>query len=210
MYRQTLKGYRNLSEQEIDRTIAVSQGREKMTADLIGRLSSHAIEQGIAVASHDDDSTSKVDLIRSLGASISEFPVALEIALHARSVGMHTVAGAPNVLLGRSHSGNLSATEAVRSQAVDVLCSDYYPAAMLHAAFRLSEELRVPLCETVRLITLNAARAARIDSQTGSLEPGKSADVIVVRMLSDGSPAVRRAFVHGIPVYSGEHRGRPR
>lgn len=206
IYRETLKGYRNLSEEEIDRTIAHSQGREKMTTELIARLSALAAARGVAVASHDDDSIAKVDLVKSLGGTICEFPVAVDIARYARGVGLHTVAGAPNVLLGGSHSGNLSAAAAVGEQAVDILCSDYFPAAMLHAVFRLSDDLGIPLFEAVKLITLNPARAARVDGDTGSIEAGKRADIIVVDKLSDGSPAVSRALVSGVSVYSSSYR----
>jgi len=206
VFRKTLKGYRYLSDEEVDRIVAESQARAKLDGDTIRALIELAKRNGIAVASHDDDTVARVDSVRGLGATISEFPITLDVARHARAVGMHAVAGAPNVLLGGSHSGNLSAAAAVVAGAVDVLCSDYFPAALLKAVFRLHDEHDVDLAAAVALATHNAACAVRIDREVGSLEPGKRADVLVVEVLSDGSPAVTRAFVDGVPVYTSEYR----
>ena len=206
IYRATLKGYRNISDAEVDRIIEESRAREKLSLDAIGELAELAREHHIAVASHDDDSAAKLDLVSGFGATISEFPITMEVALRARALGMHTVAGAPNVLLGGSHSGNLSAGEAVLAGAVDVLCSDYYPAALLPAVFLLHREHGRSLPEMVRLVTLNPARAVLIDEETGSIENGKRADILLVNLLEDGSPYVARAIVAGVPVYSSEYR----
>lgn len=206
VFRKTLKGYRSLSDADVDRVVAESQARAKLDGDAVGALIELAARHGIAVASHDDDTLARVDAVRALGATISEFPITLEVARHARAVGMHTVAGAPNVVLGGSHSGNLSAAEAVATGVVDVLCSDYFPAALLKALFLLHTDHGVDLPAAIRLATLNAACAVRIDAEVGSLETGKRADLLVVRILSDGSPAVVRAFVDGIPVYTTEYR----
>ncbi len=206
IYRETLKGYRNLSDDEVDRVIAHSQGREKLTVETLRSLAREARACGIAVASHDDDSVEKLDLISDFDASISEFPITLEVALAARSRGLHTVAGAPNILLGGSHSGNLSAAEAILADAVDVLCSDYYPAALLKAVFVMHRQQGRPLHEMVRLVTHNPAAAVQVDDHVGSLTPGKRADVVVVDVLDDQSPAVARAYVAGAHVYSAAYR----
>lgn len=206
VFRNTLKGYRKLSDADVDRVVAESQARAKLDGDAIGALIELATRHGIAVASHDDDSLERVDAVRALGATVSEFPITLEVARHARAVGMHTVAGAPNVVLGGSHSGNLSAAEAVATGVVDVLCSDYYPAALLKSLFLLHTDHGVDLPAAIRLATLNAACAVRIETEVGSLEVGKRADLLAVRILSDGSPAVVRAFVDGVPVHTTEYR----
>lgn len=206
IYRETLKGYRNVSDEEVDRIIAHSQAREKLSLETITELAGHAAAHGIAIASHDDDSAEKLDLVQMFGATISEFPITMEVAERARELGMHTVAGAPNVLLGGSHSGNLSAGEAVLAGVVDVLCSDYYPAALLAAVFALHREHGKPLAEMVRLVTLNPARAVLIDEETGSIETGKRADLLVVHQLEDETPYVARAIVAGRPVYASEYR----
>jgi alpha-D-ribose 1-methylphosphonate 5-triphosphate diphosphatase len=137
---------------------------------------------------------------------ISEFPVTLEAAREARRLGMKTVVGAPNVLMGGSHSGNLSATEAVLDGSADILCSDYYPASLIHAVFKLAEEHGLGLPAATRLATLNAATAVNMGSEIGSLKPGKKADIIIVNKIGEGFPAVTTAFVDGRRIMTSEYR----
>jgi alpha-D-ribose 1-methylphosphonate 5-triphosphate diphosphatase len=205
-YRRMLKGYRNLSETELDDIVESWKDREKLTSDAISGLAALAKAHGLAVASHDDDTIEKLELVRSYGVRISEFPITLEVARAARAAGMHTVAGAPNILLGGSHSGNLSAAEAILDGAVDVLCSDYYPASLLHAVFRMHREHDLPLHGMVRLVTTNAAKAVGLSSETGSLEAGLKADFLIVDLLDDGFPVVASAYVDGREVLGTTYR----
>lgn len=138
-----------------------------------------AIEQRLIIASHDDDSPEKVDLVASLGASICEFPVTLEAADEACQRGMHVVMGAPNVLRGGSHSGNLSAVEAIAAGVVDMLAADYAPAAMVQAVFELARSGVLPLYQAARLTSQGPAAALGLDDR-GTLEIGKRADIALV------------------------------
>jgi phosphonate metabolism protein PhnM len=205
-YRKILKGYRNLSDASIDEIIAKSQSREKMTMDGLRRVADIAIANNIAVASHDDDSIAKVHLVRGFGTTITEFPVTMEVAAEASRLGMHTVAGAPNVILGGSHSGNISAAEAIREKTVDILASDYYPAALLHAVFFLVNNLGLGLCEMMRLVTINPARAVRMDDTIGSIKEGKRADIIVINRDGSDFPVITNAFVDGKPIMQLNYR----
>jgi alpha-D-ribose 1-methylphosphonate 5-triphosphate diphosphatase len=206
MYRGTIKGYRDLDDDEIDAAIARLQGRAKLEESTIRAIAELAIENGVAVASHDDDTVEKVAYVRDLGATISEFPVTLEAAREARRLGMRTVIGAPNVLLGGSHSGNLSAREAVLDGSADILCSDYYPAAILHAVFALAGEAGIGLPAATRLATLNPAQAVNMGLELGSLVPGKKADILLVERADDGFPAVTNAIVDGRTILTTEYR----
>lgn len=197
IYRETLKGYRELSEKQLDDIIEDSRNKEKITMKMIEELAGLARENGIAIASHDDDSIEKLNFVKGYGTAISEFPIDLDIAKSARSKGMFTLAGAPNILLGRSHSGNLSAAEAIQNNAVNVLCSDYYPAAMLHAVFILNEKYGLDLCEMFKLVTVNAAKAVNLDNIIGSIEENKKADIIIIEKIDGGFPVVTSAFVDG-------------
>jgi alpha-D-ribose 1-methylphosphonate 5-triphosphate diphosphatase len=155
----------------------------------------------IRMASHDDDSTEKVAAVSRLGVTLSEFPVNLEAARAARRHGMLISLGSPNVLRGASLTGNLSGREALTAGLGDILCSDYAPMSLLHAALQLHREGITVLPAAVRLITLNAARATGIDHLTGSIEPGKAADLVLVddRRKVAG---VARTFVAGREVFS--------
>jgi alpha-D-ribose 1-methylphosphonate 5-triphosphate diphosphatase len=119
---------------------------------------------------------------------------------------MRTAIGAPNVLLGGSHSGNLSAKEAVLDGSADILCSDYYPASILHAVFMLADEPGIGLASAARLATLNPAEAVKMGEELGSLKPGKKADILVVEMLEGGFPAVTTTIVDGRPIMTTDYR----
>jgi len=206
LYKLILKGYRNLGDGEADQLIADSRDRAKVPFETLKEVADLARKLGIALASHDDDTVEKLDVVQALGSTISEFPITLEVAAEAHRRGLHTVAGAPNVLLGGSHSGNLSAAEAILAGSVDILCSDYYPASMLHAVFQLHREKGVPLADAVRLVTLNPAQAVGLGAEIGSVEPGKRADLLVVRTHDDGFPYVHTAVVDGHRLLTSEYR----
>jgi phosphonate metabolism protein PhnM len=206
MFKQTVKGYRKVSDQEVVAIIERSQKRPKMTMEAIRELVTLARDHGIAVASHDDDTVEKVQLVKDFGATISEFPITIETARHATSLGMHTVAGAPNVLLGGSHSGNLGAAEAILDGSVDILCSDYYPAALLHAVFRLHQEHGLELPFLFSLLTINPAKAVEMDQDLGSVEEGKKGDLLVIKKQADGFPALTHVFVDGELVQATHYR----
>jgi alpha-D-ribose 1-methylphosphonate 5-triphosphate diphosphatase len=147
--------------------------------ETINALCQTAKHKNIKLASHDDDTIQKVDFVSSLGVTISEFPVTLEAAREAKNREMMTVMGAPNAYRGSSNSGNLSALEALKENAVDILASDYYPAAMLHSVFKLEGENVLPLHEAVKLVSTNPAKAMGLDG-LGSIELGKQADLVLI------------------------------
>lgn len=165
-------------------------------------MTAHARSKGIAIASHDDDSVDAVQHSMSYGAHVSEFPLNLETARYAKSQGLGVCVGAPNVVRGGSHDGNLRAIDAIKAGAADILCSDYHPASLLHAVFALEEE-GVQLHEAVSLATLRPAAAVGKGDQLGSIEPGKYADLIIVRQVG-GVPLVERTITGGSVVYAAQ------
>jgi alpha-D-ribose 1-methylphosphonate 5-triphosphate diphosphatase len=104
--------------------------------------------------------------------------------------------GAPNVVRGGSHSGNISAVEIASHGHLDVLSSDYVPSSLLSAAFALSHSVdAMSLPKAIRLITVNPAHAAGLDDR-GAIEPRRRADLVRVA-LADGLPVVRRVWREG-------------
>lgn len=170
--------------------------RPRIEGDRLEALVRTARELGLPVASHDDDTVEKVDAMLAIGAGICEFPINMETAAYAMKMGMHVAGGASNVLRGGSLSGNLDIAAAISDGAVDVLCSDYYPASILHSVFKLHREGGMPLHEAVGLATLNAAESVGLQDRLGSIETGKDADLLVVR-LQDGLPMVTHVLVNG-------------
>jgi len=161
-------------------------------------LSARARARGIVLASHDDDTPEKVELVHGLGAALSEFPVTLEAAREARKLGMHTAMGAPNALRGESYSGNLSARQAYEAGLLDMLASDYHPASILPAVLGLSEVRNDGLVAAVALASANPAVALGLTDR-GAIEAGLLADLVV----ADRHPVarVRATFRAGHMIY---------
>lgn len=208
VYKKTLKGYGMLEESDFDKKIKEQQSKNKITLEMIKELIDLAIVNNVSIASHDDDTVEKLKLVKELGITISEFPITMEVAEAARELGVFRVAGAPNVLLGGSHTGNLSAAEGIVSKNINILCSDYYPAAMLHALFILHERYNEDLCEMFKLVTINPAKAVKMDGEIGSLEIGKKADILIIRKDDEyTSPTITKTFVDGKLVSQYNYRG---
>lgn len=136
--------------------------------------------RNIALASHDDATVEHVQQAVADGADIAEFPTTLEAAKAAHCHGLRILMGAPNLILGRSHSGNVSAMELVERDLVDIISSDYIPQSLLQAMFLIARSLEKPLHQAMRLFTLNPAKAIGLEGDRGSLEIGKRADFITV------------------------------
>ena len=149
----------------------------------------------LPIASHDDTTVEHVRENVGYGVGISEFPTTLEAAREARRHGLFVVMGAPNIVRGGSHSGNVSATELAKAGLLDILSSDYMPASLLHAAFMLPELIGVSLQKALETVTVNPAKAVGLLDR-GELVPGKRADAAQVRLV-DGIPVVRAVWRSG-------------
>ena len=158
-------------------------------------MTAYAHRQGIALATHDDTTPEHVEEAIKLGASMSEFPTTLAAARHAHSKGLKTIAGAPNVVRGGSHSGNVAAAELAREGVLDGLSSDYVPGSLLQAAWTLHRDEGFALPEALHVVSRGPAEAAQLFDR-GRIEPGLRADLLRVREL-DGHPVVREVFVGG-------------
>lgn len=172
--------------------------------DVVRDVARIAGAKGVPIASHDDDTLEKVDLMADLGVTISEFPVTLEAAHEARRRGMHVIMGAPNAFRGESTGGNLSAAHAVRAGAVDILATDYFPAALIGAAFKLAADGVLPLHESMKLVTSAPAHAAKLTDR-GEIAVGKNADLVLVEMLPGGGVRVRATVRNGQFIYQDAH-----
>jgi alpha-D-ribose 1-methylphosphonate 5-triphosphate diphosphatase len=131
-------------------------------------------------ASHDDTMAEHVAEAVACGCRIAEFPTTVEAARAARAAGLRIVMGAPNLVLGASHSGNVSAAELVEQDLLDVLSSDYVPASLLHAAFLLREGFGIPMPEAIAPATrLPAELLGLVDR--GRIAPRLRADLVRAR-----------------------------
>lgn len=168
------------------------------------RLLSAANESSVPVAVHDSTDPERVGRQAADGVDICEFPVTLAAARAASASDLWTAMGAPNVVRGGSMWDNLSARRAIRAGLVDVLCSDFRPAALLASCFVDAGE---PLHARVNRVTAKPARAIGLTDR-GKIEPGARADLVVVD--PEPEPRVVRAFVAGTEVYRTEPRPQSR
>lgn len=197
-HKKFLISHRHYSEQEATQVLEESKKLLKLDPELIQRLANIAVAKGIPVASHDDDSLEKLKVVTEWNATISEFPIELEVAKKAKELGLYVVMGAPNALLGKSHSNNLSALEALRHGVVDIFCSDYYPSSLLHTVFKLYYQ-NLPMNQAVNMVTLNPAKALKINDDLGSIEEGKKADLLIISE-AERRPVLETVFVNGTVV----------
>lgn len=149
----------------------------------------------VPLASHDDTTEEHVAQAHDEGIAISEFPTTLAAAERARSYGMMNVMGAPNVVRGGSHSGNISALSLAEAGVLDILSSDYVPASLLHGAFLLNERAHVTLPDAIAVVASNPARAIGLTDR-GEIAPGQRADLVRVRLHGD-LPVVRQVWRAG-------------
>jgi alpha-D-ribose 1-methylphosphonate 5-triphosphate diphosphatase len=155
-----------------------------------------AQELGVKLASHDDATLAHVEEAIADGVVIAEFPTTEEAAHAAHTSGLAVMMGAPNVVRGGSHSGNISAAQVAAAGHLDVLSSDYVPGSLLAAAFSLPEKVdTISLPQALRFVTSNPARAGGLDDR-GMIEVGRRADLVHVQK-TDGAPIVRQVWRTG-------------
>ena len=207
IYRQTLAKYQGCEAEEFDfeAFLAKEEIKDVLSFEQLQELCRMAHEHGIAVASHDDDTLEKLQVNREIGVDISEFPITVEAAKHANELGFVTVVGAPNILRGGAHSGNMSAADAIQAGCADILCSDYYPPSILHGVFMMYQKYGIPLPEMVNKASLNPAKAVGLGDEYGSIKPGKKADLLIIELL-DGYPVITHVLVDGRTTSRVEYR----
>ena len=174
--------FHGVSEADARQMIATSIAeRTRPQEVLMGNMkavSELCLTHGVPMASHDDDTTEKANLMADLGTVISEFPVTIEAAQAAADRGMMIAMGAPNAMRGQSYSGNLSARDAHSAALLHILAADYHPGAILAAVRVLAKTDPTGLAGAVRLASANPARALGL-SDRGEIAIGKRADLFV-------------------------------
>lgn len=154
----------------------------------------YATEVGAILASHDDTTLDDVLESDRLGITVAEFPTTLEAAEACRAKAQFIVMGAPNIVRGGSHSGNVAAQELARVGLLDILSSDYVPAALLNAAVSLGTLLE-DMAAGIRTVTACPADAVGFDDR-GRMAPEKRADLVRFAM-HDGLPIIKSVWSRG-------------
>lgn len=189
-------GKKGWSQQQFERELTLAPERQARHAEPNRQwFAAYAREHGVALATHDDTTSAHVDQAVALGASMSEFPTTLEAARRAREQGLSTVAGAPNVVRGGSHSGNVAALDLARADLLSGLSSDYVPGSLLQAAWQLRRLAGLSTSQAIALASSGPARACGLHDR-GEIHPGLRGDL--VRVVQVGRvPAVREVWRGG-------------
>jgi len=164
-------------------------------SEIVARAQARALP----IASHDDATHEHVREAVQNGMTIAEFPTTEEAAHASREAGLSVLVGAPNVVLGGSHSGNIAAIDLIRGGNVDILSSDYVPASLMEGVFKLPQSgAGISLSQAVRFASANPARAVGLDDR-GEIAADRRADLVRVHVL-EGAPIVRSVWREGSRV----------
>jgi alpha-D-ribose 1-methylphosphonate 5-triphosphate diphosphatase len=195
-YRTFHRGRTEASEEEFQALIERRIEEQKIYADQHRKqLLALVGDRPIALASHDDTTAAHVEEAAADGITISEFPTTHVAAKAAREQGLGVVMGAPNLVLGGSHSGNVSAQHLAEEGLLDALSSDYVPVSLLHGAFRLHCMLDMPLPQAIVPISRNPAAMIGLDDR-GVIAPGLRADLVRARLIGE-TPSVIAVWREG-------------
>ncbi|MFJ3523165.1 alpha-D-ribose 1-methylphosphonate 5-triphosphate diphosphatase [Pseudomonas sp. NPDC090203] len=194
-YREYYMGKYHLSTEQMDEFIVEQVANSKIYSDRYRKaIVDICLARGLSVASHDDATVAHVEESAGYGMTIAEFPTTLEAAQACRRLHMSVLMGAPNIVRGGSHSGNIAAATLAQEGLLDILSSDYYPASLLQAAFTLGDQLEqkrgqlgdngqvagAGLAKAVTTVSLAPARSAGLNDR-GEIRVGLRADLIHAR-----------------------------
>ncbi|MEW9581623.1 alpha-D-ribose 1-methylphosphonate 5-triphosphate diphosphatase [Paraburkholderia sp. DGU8] len=188
-----------LSDEHVTTALAELADEQQRYAD----VHRHAIVArckllGVPVASHDDTLVEHVEQAAAEGIVLAEFPTTRRAAEAAREYRISTIMGAPNIVRGGSHSGNVSALELAKADLLDILSSDYVPSSLLTAVFELVNKAGWKLPRAMATVSAEPARAAGLHDR-GVIAPGLRADFVRVTML-DALPVPRATYRAGARI----------
>lgn len=200
-YREYYRGKYHLSEAEMDAfTIEQKLNSQKYSDQHRRAVVEECRARGLAVASHDDATLAHAQESATYGMTIAEFPTTLEAARASHELGLKVLMGAPNIVRGGSHSGNIAAAELAAANVLDILSSDYYPASLLQAAVMLAgQDNDYDLPKAVATVSRLPAQAAGLHDR-GEIRVGLRADLLQARIASE-QPLVRQVWREGQRVF---------
>jgi alpha-D-ribose 1-methylphosphonate 5-triphosphate diphosphatase len=200
-YRVYYQGKYGLSDEELEKFIVRQRANSQQYSDTHRKSIVEMCQaRGIPLASHDDATYEHIEESASFGMTIAEFPTTKVAAMESHKRGMNVLMGAPNLVRGGSHSGNIAAHELAAEGVLDILSSDYYPASILHAAFILEGlDNDYDLPKAIRTVTKNPANAANLNDR-GELAVGLRADLVRVNCV-DEFPVVQQVWQQGTRVF---------
>jgi len=188
-----------LSDEHVTTALAELADEQQRYADVHRRAIVERCQAlGVPVASHDDTLVEHVEQAAAEGIVLAEFPTTRVAAEAARAHRISTIMGAPNIVRGGSHSGNVSALELAKANLLDILSSDYVPSSLLTAVFELVDKADWTLPRAMATVSAEPARTAGLHDR-GVIAPGLRADFVRVTML-DALPVPRATYRAGARI----------
>ncbi len=200
-YREYYMGKYHLSPAEMDHFVSEQLANSARHSDQQrAAIVDLCRSRELALASHDDATLEHVTESADYGMAIAEFPTTFEAAEASHARGLKVLMGAPNIVRGGSHSGNIAAADLARRGVLDILSSDYYPASLLQAALGLAEQHNgYDLPRAIATISLAPARAAGLDDR-GEIAVGLRADLVQAQV-HKGQPVIAQVWRQGRRVF---------
>lgn len=172
------------------------ENHARYAADNYRGLIALAGTYGTPLASHDDTTSEHVEQAIADRVAVAEFPTTVEAAAALHGGGVKVLMGAPNLVRGGSHSGNVATAELARAGQLDILSSDYVPSSLLIAALRLPETAETfDLPAAIRTVSKTPAEVVGLTDR-GEIATGKRADLIRVHR-TDNAAVVRSVWNGG-------------
>ncbi len=195
-YAEYYQGTFHMTDEELSDFM---EARTRDSAEFAASNRAYAVhlarERRIPIASHDDATAAHVEEAINDGVSVAEFPTTIEAARASHKAGMSVLMGGPNIVRGKSHSGNVSALELAKLGFLDIISSDYVPSSLLWGALKLHSEADMPLPAAIATVTLNPARAVGFEDR-GEIKAGLRADLVRVKQM-EGAPVIRAVWCKG-------------
>lgn len=147
-------------------------------------------KDNLILLAHDCEDEATVESAYYMHVKAAEFPLTLEAARKAASLGMHVIAGAPNIIRGKSHSGFVSATDLIKLGLCTSLTSDYLPFSLIAAPFLIAIKKILPIHDAIKLVTKNPAKIIGLTDR-GEIACGLRADLTLVTLDGNWPRVVR-------------------
>lgn len=197
-YEIYMKGKHGLSHESFEEHVKTRQALGEQVRDMHEAAAVAAAGQfGAVLASHDDTTADHVARSAGYGISLAEFPTTQAAAQACNEAGIAVIMGAPNLIRGGSHSGNVAAADLAKDGLLDIMSSDYVPSALLFAAVKLAE-VWGDMARAMATVTSTPAHAAGFTDR-GMLAEGKRADLIRFRAMN-GVPILQSVWAAGARV----------
>lgn len=186
-----------VSEEEFIRYCEKRMGQsQQYSASTRKAIANACTERGIVLASHDDATVDHVAEATEQGIRVAEFPTTHLAAKASKESGMSVLMGAPNVVRGGSHSGNVSARELAEAGHLDIISSDYIPASMMQSAFFMADVMdAITLPQAIKFVLSNPAKAVGLHDR-GEIAIGKRGDLVRVQ-IAEHVPIIRTVWREG-------------